>query len=561
MLHRKWRHAPVMGALVTGISTALLLAGGCFPRGGGAGGGGLPPPNQPPPWGGPGVITTGNTICSPPPGHTPPQPKLASGMGCNFGVDCASGLCNAGKCYEPVEGQECAAKLGAGYHGVFTSPCGDPSSTSLVCLGPETASPKPLCAEAKSCCDVDSPCSDHAQCCSGSCYVTAGSTSGACMETSTHFLNNCPFGHRLAVHSKTDPTSYCAPAPDACASSSCKIVQVAPGIASQCFRRASGDVYCWGKNDKQQLGDGTTTDRAYPTQAVPGLTDAVDLSAAKDEVCAVRATGQVVCWGHGKGQHLLALNGVKRISVGEAHSCAVTLAGTVLCWGANKHGQLGNSSISDSASPVEVKDLTGPVAEVSVGRIHTCARLESGGVMCWGAEGRLGTGSGASATAAVSVVGINDAISVSAGEASCAARKNGTVWCWGTVPAAVDEIAGARAVSAAYLTVDPVAGEPQEGAATAEPKGIGRACAAYAEGRVKCWIFSSTMEVLKATDQLETYDGPGGPPMKRLLTGAAAVVEDNWRACVLKDSGEVLCGSPQVNGGPFDTAFGTNLLP
>jgi alpha-tubulin suppressor-like RCC1 family protein len=41
-------------------------------------------------------------------------------------------------------------------------------------------------------------------------------------------------------------------------------VEVAPGGAFTCVRRANGEVLCWGRNDRGQLGDNTATDRPTP---------------------------------------------------------------------------------------------------------------------------------------------------------------------------------------------------------------------------------------------------------------------------------------------------------
>jgi alpha-tubulin suppressor-like RCC1 family protein len=85
------------------------------------------------------------------------------------------------------------------------------------------------------------------------------------------------------------------------------------------------------------------------------------------------------------------------------------------------------------------------VEELAVGSFHTCARLRSGPVRCWG-MGRLGQlGDGAASTSArpVTVAGIDDAVQIAAaGDRSCAVRRDGSVWCWGEVP----ELAGASAI-------------------------------------------------------------------------------------------------------------------
>jgi alpha-tubulin suppressor-like RCC1 family protein len=47
-----------------------------------------------------------------------------------------------------------------------------------------------------------------------------------------------------------------------------KVLQIVAGGFHSCARLEDGSVYCWGKNDRGQLGDGTTTNRSVPTRVV-----------------------------------------------------------------------------------------------------------------------------------------------------------------------------------------------------------------------------------------------------------------------------------------------------
>jgi alpha-tubulin suppressor-like RCC1 family protein len=166
-------------------------------------------------------------------------------------------------------------------------------------------------------------------------------------------------------------------------------------------------VRCWGANDRGQLGDGTQMDRPRPV-VVPGLSDAVRISAGDAHTCAIRMSGDVVCWGDNTSGQLgvpksddkrlapTKVNGISgpiAIAAGGAHTCALMSSGQVLCWGANGSGQLGDGMMLDRETPQPVSMITDGTT-ISAGRAHSCARTQSG-TRCWGDNqfGQLGNGS------------------------------------------------------------------------------------------------------------------------------------------------------------------------
>lgn len=90
------------------------------------------------------------------------------------------------------------------------------------------------------------------------------------------------------------------------------------GAGHTCGLTILGAVYCWGLNDRGQLGDGTTTDRPAPTAVV------------SNEVFV-------------------------GIAAGTAFTCALTPDRRVFCWGTNANGELGSGVAGGiSATPVQV---------------------------------------------------------------------------------------------------------------------------------------------------------------------------------------------------------------
>jgi hypothetical protein len=74
-------------------------------------------------------------------------------------------------------------------------------------------------------------------------------------------------------------------------------VQVAPGFEFVMARRSSGEVRCWGENDRGQCGLGRTDSPITPPEAVPGITDVTEVAAGYRHSCIVRASGGVWCSG------------------------------------------------------------------------------------------------------------------------------------------------------------------------------------------------------------------------------------------------------------------------
>ncbi|HJL18800.1 MAG TPA: hypothetical protein RMH99_24270 [Sandaracinaceae bacterium LLY-WYZ-13_1] len=217
-----------------------------------------------------------------------------------------------------------------------------------------------------------------------------------------------------------------------------RVEQVAAGRDHTCARLRGGAVRCWGRNHRGQLGDGTTSLRARPSR-VRGLR-ASHLAAGGDSSCAVRTDGGVACWGRVTGtERPVSIRGLPspavHVAVGDGAACTRLVDGRVWCWGDGTHGTLGPAERSASESAVRVeglpparaltmgahrgcivsaqgrvwcwgggatfdrasarprqRDLLSSASEVAVSRAATCARLDAGGVCCWGSnrDGLLG---------------------------------------------------------------------------------------------------------------------------------------------------------------------------
>jgi alpha-tubulin suppressor-like RCC1 family protein len=239
------------------------------------------------------------------------------------------------------------------------------------------------------------------------------------------------------------------------------VKQVGVGNSFSCALVDNGSVYCWGRNNVGQLGNGTFATRYVPT-AVTGVSTATQITTGDSHACARLSGGGIKCWGQGTSGQLgdgvstnsadpvdvFNVSNATQVSAGTAHTCARLSTGAVKCWGNGANGRLGNASTVSSLIPTAASGITTAVM-VSAGGSHSCAVLASGSMQCWGlgSSGQLGNGGVGQATTPTSVSGITAARSVDSGSVgTCAVLTSETLLCWGSrfgnSPAAVtgDEI-------------------------------------------------------------------------------------------------------------------------
>lgn len=232
-----------------------------------------------------------------------------------------------------------------------------------------------------------------------------------------------------------------------------KAVSIVSGSFFNCIITNDNRVYCWGKNESWQLAK-TGADSAVPVQ-IPGLgteygKTVKQLGTSARTACALITNGDVYCWGaNDKGQvgagiamtttrvatptriaGPLATTKVKFLSSNGPFSdtiCAITdtAASLAYCWGGNSQGQLGIGSITTKKynTPQAVATASTPLAgkkvisiqtdgydepaeapglpgdTVNLSEAHTCAvayttTVIDAKVYCWGSNLKGGVGNG-----------------------------------------------------------------------------------------------------------------------------------------------------------------------
>lgn len=230
---------------------------------------------------------------------------------------------------------------------------------------------------------------------------------------------------------------------------------VSAGGGSTCAVRLGGRLFCWGDDSTAQLGDGgTDTSQSSPVEVIGGRTDWASVTVGDGHTCARRTTSRLFCWGRddhgqaGDGGGVDPSRGTpvqvagnrtdwSKVTAGSAHTCARRADGRLFCWGFGIYGQRGDGThLANRGAPFEVLGGRTDWASVSAGGQHTCARRTTGRLFCAGYDGsgQLGVGGGQTDRATPTQVAGSrtDWSVVSAGGAhTCALRSSGRLFCWG----------------------------------------------------------------------------------------------------------------------------------
>lgn len=223
---------------------------------------------------------------------------------------------------------------------------------------------------------------------------------------------------------------------------------IVPGEISTCGLKEDGTVFCWGYNDKGQLGVGTKSSRERPKKVL-GLSDVVEVSVGYNFACARLASKEIDCWGNndfgalGDGTKTdrstpkpIAVNVPDAVEIRAFtwNACARTKSGEVYCWGRNDWGQLGNGTFEHSTVPVRVEGISDAV-RIAGGQTNTCVLHATGAVSCWGGNRNhlFGGDSSVDVNRPTRLATFDDAVDVTVGYSSvCVLRANHTVQCMGS---------------------------------------------------------------------------------------------------------------------------------
>lgn len=187
-----------------------------------------------------------------------------------------------------------------------------------------------------------------------------------------------------------------------------QIQKIAVGQTHTLAIQRDGSLWAWGKNDKGQIGDGTTTDRLSPKMISPGPTW-ISVAAGDKFSFALRSNGTLWAWGdRSVGQlgdgvtsatPVLAAKQIGgsdwvAVKAGDLHVVALKKDGTLWAWGYGGFGQLGNGDSANQSVPIQESTLDNRWVGIGAGAVDSMGIKEDGTLWTWGwnDRGTLGVG-------------------------------------------------------------------------------------------------------------------------------------------------------------------------
>jgi alpha-tubulin suppressor-like RCC1 family protein len=216
-------------------------------------------------------------------------------------------------------------------------------------------------------------------------------------------------------------------------------------------------------------------------------------------------------------------------------ACSSVTSSTVANWVADpatanlSYGNVASVPMNfRSNSPVTVKaNFSASVAEVYTSIYASYARMSDGTVMQWGA-----TGAATGSTTPVAVPSLTNVATIAGGvEFACAAKNDGTLWCWGLNAAGA---LGPNVALNASVTTPVQIPFPAGNLMTDIAAGMSHVCAVSSMGNLYCWGYNLDGEL-----GIGTLVSTSTPVLVR--NSISAVAAGSSHTCVLDSYGSVLC--------------------
>lgn len=382
------------------------------------------------------------------------------------------------------------------------------------------------------------------------------------------------------------------------------VTAIAVGTNSNCALTLPGGVKCWGENSDGQLGDGSTTNRSVATDVLRLQSGIAKVFAYGRTTCAAAKSGGVWCWGNnnrgqlGDGTSVSQLSPVEVVgladeiiamtSLGQA-ICAVTISREATCWGtlnssSQDSAQVGKISlpvsIDSGISPIqavhtvadsgctldesgdlwcwgdtprrveivqEPKPYWGKPQSIASGSYHTCLATTEGALYCWGRGSTLGIGEQGDQTSAIAVESLQGGVAkvVAGGENTCAVMEEPAgLWCWGN-----SNLYGQLGDGTIGYRHEPAKAILLSGKIREVTLGSFHSCAIMDGGAVKCWGSNGFGQLGNGVSDASYQSVPPTPvDVVGLDSGVVAITAGESHTCALLATGGVKCWGDNLGG-------------
>jgi alpha-tubulin suppressor-like RCC1 family protein len=299
----------------------------------------------------------------------------------------------------------------------------------------------------------------------------------------------------------------------------CTVEELVLSDQHTCVRKGDGSLWCWGANSHGELGTGKAgASSPSPVKTLTIGASFTTAGAGQDHTCALEANGSLWCWGYAPFGPLGGPSGndacscepapaqvgtlgyeVAGIGIGGGGGCAIKNDRSLWCWGSNRDGELGIGSTAETAGTAEVMALGKTTMEVVVGSSHACALKKDGTVWCWGSNNQCQLGDGTTQAPycggvncstlprQVTALGTATTHLEASGNTTCALRKDGTLWCWGSNGGGQLGIGVAPPYGGPTPCGAPAAVATLGNTVTGVALGAVHACAVKMDGSLYCW--------------------------------------------------------------------------
>jgi alpha-tubulin suppressor-like RCC1 family protein len=338
---------------------------------------------------------------------------------------------------------------------------------------------------------------------------------------------------------------------NAAATAASRWVSITAGHNHDCGVKTDGTAWCWGFNERGQLGDGVTDASTLPVK-VPSGQAWLAISAGHDATCGIKADHSLWCWGWniygevGDGTTIdrhspIRIGGGKNwttISSGtNLSTCGLRADQTAWCWGRQLLSGTTNSAVSKPARVPGGQWLT-----ITAGSLM-CGVKTTHAAYCWN-SGLVGDGTQAIRYEPTRVFGLGNWVTISASPGfTCGLTLTAHVKCWGERVFNAIGDGPPDSFPSLYALVPEIVGG---GTITDLSTGDYYSCTIRASHTMWCWGWSDANQHLYTPERFGTASdwaavtNGGGAPWDEPINHVCALKLDHTAWCwgpMVSDSG------------------------